>query len=110
LLLRNHGGVIEVGSRGPLLAGFQDARYEAEHAHLASGDALILYTDGVIEAGERAGSGSSDGLDTPRLAGLLGTCVGLDAERIATRIEDSVVKAERGDPRDDAAALVLRLP
>lgn len=110
LLLRNHGGVVEVGSRGPLLAGFRDARYEAEHAHLASGDALVLYTDGVIEAGERAGPGSSDGLDTPRLAGLLGTCVGLDAERIATRIEDAVVKAERGDPRDDAAALVLKLP
>jgi PAS domain S-box-containing protein len=110
LLLRSHGGVIEVGSRGPLLAGFRDARYEAEHAHLASGDALVLYTDGVVEAGERAGPDSADGLDATRLAGLLGTCVGLDAERIATRIEDAVVKAERGDPRDDAAALVLRLP
>jgi PAS domain S-box-containing protein len=110
MLVRNHGGTVEVGSRGPLLAGFRDASYEAEHAHLASGDALVLYTDGVIEAGERAGPDSPDGVDAGRLAGLLGTCVGLDAERIASRIEDAVVKAERGDPRDDAAVLVLRLP
>ena len=53
LLLRSHGGTEEVGGRGPLLAGFEDAAYRGGAAHLAAGDSLILYTDGVIEAGER---------------------------------------------------------
>jgi serine phosphatase RsbU (regulator of sigma subunit) len=109
LLLRSHGGAEEVGSRGPLLAGFEDARYGAAPAHLAAGDSLILYTDGVIEAGEREETGRG-GLVPARLGGLLGACVGLDAEGVAQRIEDAVVEAEAGNPRDDAAILVLRSP
>jgi serine phosphatase RsbU (regulator of sigma subunit) len=108
LLLRSHGGAEEVGSRGPLLAGFEDSRYGAQPAHLGAGDSLVLYTDGVIEAGGREGTGV--GLEPSRLSAMLGACVGLDAERIAQRIEDAVIKAEAGDPRDDAAVVVLRSP
>jgi serine phosphatase RsbU (regulator of sigma subunit) len=109
LLLRSHGGTEEVGRRGPLLAGFEDARYGAEPLHLAAGDSLILYTDGVIEAGQRE-EGGRGGLDPARLGGMLGACVGVDAERVAQRIEDAVVEAEAGNPRDDAAIVVLRSP
>ena len=109
LLLRSHGGTEEVGRRGPLLAGFEGARYGAEPLHLAAGDSLILYTDGVIEAGERE-EGGRGGLDPARLGGMLGACVGVDADRIAQRIEDAVVEAEAGNPRDDAAIVVLRSP
>ena len=109
LLLRSHGGAEEVGSGGPLLAGFEGAHYGADPAHLAAGDALILYTDGVTEAGQREDGGRGK-LQPSRLAALLGACVGVDAEGIAQRIEDAVVAAEAGDPRDDAAILVLRSP
>ncbi|MGH2990909.1 MAG: SpoIIE family protein phosphatase [Solirubrobacterales bacterium] len=108
LLLRRHGGVEEVGRHGPLLAGFSDAGYTAEPAHLAAGDSLVLYTDGVIEAGERATE--TQALAPARLAAMLGACTSLDAEGIAKRIEHAVVEAEAGDPRDDAAILVLRSP
>jgi serine phosphatase RsbU (regulator of sigma subunit) len=109
LLLRSHGGAEEVGRGGPLLAGFEGARYTADPAHLAAGDSLILYTDGVTEAGQRDDGGRGR-LEPSRLAALLGACVGVDAEGIAQRIEDAVVAAEAGDPRDDAAILVLRSP
>jgi phosphoserine phosphatase RsbU/P len=109
LLLRSHGGTEEVGHRGPLLAGFEHARYGAEPAHLAAGDSLILYTDGVMEAGERE-EGGRGGLAPSRLAAMLGACTGLDAEGVAQRIENAVMEAEAGNPRDDAAVLVLRSP
>jgi len=108
LLVRSHGGAEEVGGRGPLLAGFEHAEYPTEPAHLAAGDSLVLYTDGVTEAGERRGR--EGGLDAKRLSALLGACVGLDAAGIAQRISDAVTRAEAGDPRDDAAVLVLRSP
>jgi PAS domain S-box-containing protein len=108
LLVRGHGGAEEVGSHGPLLAGFHDSSYDAEPAHLAAGESLVLFTDGVIEAGAREGEGEGAGLDAARLSQLLGACVGLDAEGIAQRIEDAVIEAEGGRPRDDAAIVVLR--
>jgi PAS domain S-box-containing protein len=108
LLLRSHGGAEEVGGRGPLLAGFEDSAYPSEPAHLAAGDSLVLYTDGVTDAGERRRA--NGGLDARRLSALLGACVGLDAAGIAQRIADTVTRAEAGDPRDDAAVLVLRSP
>ena len=108
LLLRSHGGTEEVGHRGPLLAGFEHARYGAEPAHLAAGDSLILYTDGVMEAGQR--EERSRGLAPARLAAMLGACTGLDAEGVAQRIENAVMEEEAGNPRDDAAVLVLRSP
>jgi PAS domain S-box-containing protein len=108
VLLRSHGGTEEIGGRGPLLAGFEDAAYRCEPAHLAAGDSLVLYTDGVTDAIERrSGNG---GLDATRLNALLGACVGLDAAGIAQRIADAVTRAEAGDPRDDAAVLILRSP
>ena len=110
MLLRTHGGAEEVGRRGPLLAGFEGSRYEADPTHLAAGESLVLYTDGVIEAGVRESAAGGEGLDPARLSGLLGACVGLDAEGIAARIEHAVLEAEAGNPRDDAAILVLRLP
>lgn len=110
MLLRSHGGAEEVGRRGPLLAGFEGASYDPDPTHLAAGDSLVLYTDGVIEAGAREGASRGEGLDAGRLSRMLGACAGLDAEAIATRIEQAVVQAEGGNPRDDAAIVVLRFP
>lgn len=110
LLLRSHGGVEEVGGRGPLLAGFEDAAYRSEPVHLAAGDSLILYTDGVVEAGERRGDDGAR-LALSGLGAVLGACVGAGAEEIAQSIQEAVVEAEGDEgPRDDAAVLVLRQP
>lgn len=107
LLVHSHGGTRHAGGSGPLLGTFDEARFEAEPVELARGDALVLYTDGVIEAGARsADRGRRFGPE--RLAELLGACAGLDAEQVATRVEHRVAEAEAGRPRDDAAIVVLR--
>jgi serine phosphatase RsbU (regulator of sigma subunit) len=72
---------------------------------LEPGDALVFYTDGVIES--RAGS--SGVLDERRLAELVATCAGSGADAIAAKIEEAAVLSQDGRPRDDIAVLVLRV-
>ena len=50
LLLRG-AEPIWLSSGGPLLGISEDIEFEAGHDHLQDGDILVLYTDGVAEAG-----------------------------------------------------------
>ena len=89
---------------GMLLGVFPDVELADQTIVLHSGDALVLVTDGVLEA--RDGKGNEFGYE--RLSGLLGTCAGRSAEGIARRIERSVLD-HRGDRADDdLAVMVLR--
>lgn len=54
LLLRN-GAVTEISENGMLLAAIDSATYESKSLPLKSGDRLLLYTDGIIEARNSAG-------------------------------------------------------
>jgi serine phosphatase RsbU (regulator of sigma subunit) len=85
---------------------FDDANLAEQEASLAPGDALVLYIDGVVEA--RASDGSLFGEE--RLTALLRSCVGLDAQAIADRVESAVLDFQEYSPRDDGAILVLRVP
>jgi serine phosphatase RsbU (regulator of sigma subunit) len=71
---------------------------------LYPGDALVLYTDGVVEA-----SPTDDALAPERLAALLATLRGRDAGAIAEAIERRAVELQAGRLRDDVAVVVLRV-
>ncbi len=83
---------------------FDDANLTEQEARLAPGDALVLYTDGVVEAR------SPDGLffGEERLMTILRSSVALDASTMADRIESAVLNFQEQNPRDDIAILVLR--
>ena len=49
-LLHADGGTEELGTSGPLLGVFADARHTTRKASLEAGDTLLLYTDGVSES------------------------------------------------------------
>jgi serine phosphatase RsbU (regulator of sigma subunit) len=105
VLLRADGAVETVGAPGTLLGVVDDPSLEDCEVLLEPGDALVFYTDGVIES--RAGS---DGvLDERRLAELVATCAGRDADAIAAKIEEAAVLSQHGRPKDDIAVLVLRI-
>lgn len=70
---------------------------------LRPGDALVLYTDGVVEARDPAG----EQFGQDRLIALLSTCTGRSAAGIARRIELATI-AHSPHMSDDMAIVVLR--
>jgi serine phosphatase RsbU (regulator of sigma subunit) len=84
---------------------FDDANLTEQEAHLAPGDVLVLYTDGVVEA--RSPEGTFFGEE--RLMTILRSSVALDASTMAGRIESAVLNFQEQNPRDDIAILVLRV-
>jgi phosphoserine phosphatase RsbU/P len=106
VLLASDGSIRTIrGCSGRALGVFDNANLTDQEAHLAPGDTLLLYTDGVTEA--RAPDGTFFGEE--RLASLLRSSVGLDATALASRIERAVMEFQENDAHDDVAVLVLRL-
>ncbi|MGH2715389.1 MAG: SpoIIE family protein phosphatase [Thermoleophilaceae bacterium] len=104
MLVRSNGTVELVGEPGTLLGVLPDPNLEDRSLALSPGDALVFYTDGVIE-----GRGAKVLLDEDGLRELLAGCAGAGADAIAARVEDAAVAAQDGSPRDDIAVLVLRV-
>ena len=104
LLLHADGAVETIGVPGTLLGVVPDPDLEDRSLVLGRGDALILFTDGVIEP-----RGSGQTLDEARLADLVARCRGREADAIAAEIEQEALSAHGGLPRDDIAVLVLRV-
>ena len=104
-VLRADGSVEPAGRLGFLLGSWPEPDLVDDDVRLDPGDALVLCTDGVAEAAGPRGFFGSE-----RLRDLIATCRGLDAEGIAARIEQAVIDFQRGDPRDDIAVLVMRVP
>ena len=90
------------GTHGLLLGVFPNPVLVNQHLTLHPGDAVVLYTDGVIEARNEAGE--EFGLE--QLAELLSTCGGRSAEGLARRIERAVLD-HRGDRTEDDLAIVV---
>jgi PAS domain S-box-containing protein len=106
LLLKADGSIRKIGRPGRAIGVFDDANLTEQETRLAPGDALVLYTDGVVEA--RSPEGAFFGEE--RLAALLRSSPGLDADTLAGRIESAVLEFQENGPRDDVAVLVLRVP
>jgi serine phosphatase RsbU (regulator of sigma subunit) len=103
LILRANGSVEPVGKLGTLLGADVEPVLSDVVVDLAPGDVIVLYTDGVTEvrAGRKEIFGHRD------LADLLASCSGLPADSVAQRIQDAVLEAANGRPRDDIAILVV---
>jgi serine phosphatase RsbU (regulator of sigma subunit) len=103
LVLRRSGAVEAVGKLGTLLGADVEPALSDVAVELAPGELVVLYTDGVTEvrAGREEIFGHRD------LAELLERCGGLGADAVAHRIQDAVLEAAGGRPRDDIAVLVV---
>jgi PAS domain S-box-containing protein len=104
LLLRACGSIEAPGRPGTLLGVLAEPELSETGVRLREGDALVLFTDGVIEASPVDGA-----FGPPRLAAFLAGCTGRDATRIAADVEERVLEVQRGSLRDDMAVVVLRV-
>jgi serine phosphatase RsbU (regulator of sigma subunit) len=106
LVARRGERVEAIGTPSSLLGVVSDPVLRRETLLLGPGDRLVLYTDGAIEV-------RHDGREVfglPQLRALVGELAGLPAATVAAEIEQAVLKASSGPPRDDLAVLVLRVP
>jgi sigma-B regulation protein RsbU (phosphoserine phosphatase) len=103
LMMDEHGDVEQVGVPGALLGSFPDVDLTDQRLELKPGASLVLYTDGVIEAGNPRGAFGIEGL-----ASVLRSSAGLSANEIAERIDTAVVGLGE-EPPDDVAIVVLRI-
>ena len=98
------GAARELRSTGTLLGVVDDPRIADTVLDLEPGDALLLYTDGLTEAGapERT-------LTTPEVAELLAQVRGETAAETAEGCLSSAIAAGGGVTRDDIAVLVVQV-
>jgi PAS domain S-box-containing protein len=104
LLVHPDSEVEVVGEPGTLLGVLPDPTFADRAVSLSRGDALVFYTDGVIE-----GRGNGAMLDEEGLARLVSECAGQCADVIAAEVERAALASHGGRPRDDIAVLVLRI-
>lgn len=101
-IVRANGDVEEAGVAGTLLGVFEDLDVSDRIVDLHPGDAVVLLTDGVFEAGR------DEKWQTEVIPLLLATSAGLSPDAIADRIEAAVSGID--DRRtDDVAVLVIKV-
>lgn len=88
------------GDEGPVLGVTEGLAFPRVHGHLGPGDALLLYTDGVIEVRNRD---LRDGID--RMLGTAERMIGKGFEGMAAKM---CAAARAGETDDRAAVLVWR--
>lgn len=103
-ILRADGSVEVVGQGGSLIGVFASAAFTDADLRLEPGDALVLYTDGLVEAEASAEHHEARVLDDV-LAGLKGASAAVIVEALI-----AAVAASTPTPRDDIAVLVARNP
>jgi serine phosphatase RsbU (regulator of sigma subunit) len=102
LVLRRDGKVDSIGKPGTLLGALPDPVLADVEATLGIGDSLILYTDGVLDVGDRRKR-----TDPDWLAKELSKAAGMTADQIADQLSRAAIERQGGEPRDDIAILVL---
>ena len=94
-----------VGRHGTLLGLLPSIEVSDDRVTLDPGEAIVLFTDGVTEGRSEAGFFGDD-----RLTEVLHGMRDRSAGEMAQGLVDTVVAFQGGDPRDDIAVLVVKMP
>ena len=102
-LIGSGGEIVELQARG-LALGVEEAQtYDAVHVHFGPGDALVLYTDGLVE--RRRGK---ELYGTDRLDDVLLRARDLPAKRLARAVLADCRAFGSGGLSDDCAIVVIK--
>jgi len=103
---RSAGGIERLASSGRPPGLYPGGGYVEERLVMGDGDALFLFTDGIVEAEDE--SGEPFGME--RLEAVLGVHRGDDLDGLLGRVHEAV-RSHRGphEAEDDATMLALRV-
>jgi serine phosphatase RsbU (regulator of sigma subunit) len=104
LIVAPDGDTRAAGELGTLLGLIEAVTISSHQARLQPGETLLLYTDGVPEAGDAAARLGEDGLRR-----LAREAAGLSPARMLEHIERGAIEHAAGHPQDDIALLALRM-
>jgi sigma-B regulation protein RsbU (phosphoserine phosphatase) len=102
LLLRSKG-LVRVPPTGLPLGLFSDTKYETRTVQASRGDLLLLYTDGISEAKNRAG----DEFGETRVESALRDCQERVAEEVIRRLLGDVSAFRNGSRQDDDITVLV---
>jgi PAS domain S-box-containing protein len=103
ILLRADGTIERLGDAGTLLGIFDAVKVTDRTYHLAPGDVVVFWTDGVTE---RRNEGQLFGEE--RLEAVLRNSGGTSPDHVISAIETALNDFAPGPPQDDVALLVLQ--
>jgi sigma-B regulation protein RsbU (phosphoserine phosphatase) len=105
-ILRHSNGAVEsLAPTRPVLGFMLDEGFRSERLDLATGDCLLLYTDGVTEAANDSG----EEFGPERLTDLLKCSGDQDLQRHHANIIDNVRQHAAGKFTDDATLLLISM-
>src|SRR5205823_1269236 len=91
MIIRAGGRVEKSGTFGTMLGLREDAVMHDTEVVLNRGDVLLLYTDGVTEAGPRSAQFGDHGFEE-----LLATLAGRQPQEVVDAVEQAVVDVQEG--------------
>lgn len=102
VLLRKNGRARQMRGGGLPLGLFPETELGVEEHSLAAGDALVLFTDGLIDARSQELGCLGD-----RLVGEVTALAGLPPDRMVARLRELAMQFCRGQPHDDITVVAL---
>ncbi|MBL8171137.1 MAG: SpoIIE family protein phosphatase [Acidobacteria bacterium] len=106
ILARTNGATESLTTKSVLLGAFDFVEYKPRQTRLASGDVVVMYTDGVTEAV----NAQHEMFGEERLEQLIKDNVHLSAEHLKQHILDEVLAFTAGLPQgDDITLIVLKM-
>ncbi|HJR59356.1 MAG TPA: SpoIIE family protein phosphatase [Vicinamibacterales bacterium] len=105
IVIREDGAVSRLGEGGPVLGVCGDAEYEQGHTPIASGDRIVLFTDGVTEARNEA----DEEFGEERLIAAAIANRACSAPAIEARLSACVSAFTGGGLQDDATMIVVAM-
>lgn len=105
LVVRRGGGVEEIGSHGTVVGVFPDSAWGSSTVALGTGDTLVLYSDGLLEARSPAG----DELGATALRRHAAAVAGAAPAAVAEHFLGAAERHRNGlAPEDDTTLVVVR--
>jgi serine phosphatase RsbU (regulator of sigma subunit) len=104
IVARADGRVEELDGSGTLLGLVDDPKLDDMTTELLPGDTVLLYTDGVTEAGAPHRVWTPDDL-----VEVVTGCAPGDAQQLVDYVAEAALNGLDGPPRDDIAMLALRI-